>query len=269
MPYASNQGVNIYYEVEGHGLPLVLAHGMGAGADLNAWRNTGYTDVLKDEFQLILFDIRGFGKSDKPGKVDIPLSDAADDVITVLDYLGIEKAHYLGYSMGASVGFKQAVNHIDRFYSFILGGMTPGPWPEEMVRAREISAELVKLRQSDPEAYFARMEGLLGHPLTSGEKSELLSRDEETGAAEQPSRSDEIALKEVELAGIDIPCLLYCGDRDPFYKGAQESVQYMPRAVFVSLDGLDHISAFFRSDVIVRLVKQFLTVVNRGLPSES
>ncbi len=69
MPYASNQGVHIYYEVEGQGAPLVMAHGMGAGGDLNAWRRTGYTDALKDEFQLILFDFRGHGQSDRPHEV--------------------------------------------------------------------------------------------------------------------------------------------------------------------------------------------------------
>ena len=56
MPYANNNGVRIYYEVEGQGPPLVLAHGMGGGGDLDAWRSTGYTDALKDDYQLILFD---------------------------------------------------------------------------------------------------------------------------------------------------------------------------------------------------------------------
>jgi pimeloyl-ACP methyl ester carboxylesterase len=43
-----------------------MAHGMGEGGDLNAWRKTGYTQALKDDFQLILIDARGQGDSDKP-----------------------------------------------------------------------------------------------------------------------------------------------------------------------------------------------------------
>ncbi len=263
MPYANNKGVHIYYEVEGQGPPLVLAHGMGGGGDLNAWRNTGYTGNLKDDFQLILFDIREHGRSDKPHAGTAGDSSSADDIVAVLDSLDIPKAHYLGYSMGASAGFIQAVSHADRFNSFILGGMTPGPWPEEMLQAIRISAELVKLRRTDPEAYFLQMERLLGHPLTPVEKSELLARDADAGIETPAPHRDEPALSESDLARITVPSLLYCGDLDPFHNGAQESVQHMPRAVFISLHGLDHISAFFRSDVILRIVRQFLAVVSK------
>ncbi|HLB28444.1 MAG TPA: alpha/beta hydrolase [Dehalococcoidales bacterium] len=258
MPYANNHGVRIYYEVEGQGPPVVLAHGMGFGSNLNAWRSTGYTDALRNDFQLILFDFRGHGRSDKSDDVSASKSAPADDVVAVLDSLEIIKAHYLGYSMGAAEGFRQAVRHADRFYSFILGGMTPGKWPEEMVKAMEISAEWVKLRRTDPEAYFQQMEHLIGHPLTPEEKSELLTRDERAGNETLTPRHERSELTPRELAGILVPCVLYCGSLDPFYAGAQESVQYMPRAAFISLDGLNHITAFSRSDAVVRFVKPLL-----------
>jgi pimeloyl-ACP methyl ester carboxylesterase len=269
MPYANNQGIRIYYEVEGQGQPLVLAHGMGGGGDLNAWRNTGYTYALKNDFQLVLFDLRGHGKSDKPTTSSTG-SNAVDDIVSVLDSLDIAKAHYFGYSMGASAGFKQAISHADRFNSFILGGMTPGQWPEEMIKAVNISRELTKLRRTDPEAYFVEMESLLGHTMTPEERSAYLARDAETGSIEQATpHNNEPALSEQDLAGIKVPCLLYCGDLDPFHNGAQESVQHMPRAVFISMHGFNHITAFYRSDVVVPFVKQFLYVVNNKLPPES
>jgi pimeloyl-ACP methyl ester carboxylesterase len=236
---------------------------MGAGSELNAWRRTGYTDALKNEYSLVLFDIRGHGKSDKPHEASAEGSNTVDDVVAVLDSLDIEEAHFFGYSMGASVGFRQAVHHPDRFRSFILGGMTPGPWPEEMVKAMEISRELVKLRRTDPEAYFTRMEQMLGHSLTPAEKSELLSRDSGAEMESMTPRRQESALTDRDLAAITVPCLLYCGDQDPFHNGAQRSVEFMPRAAFVSMHGLNHITAFFRSDVVVPLVKQFLTLVGR------
>ena len=46
MPYANNNGVKIYYEVEGQGPPLVMAHGGGI-SDLDGWRRYGYTEALK------------------------------------------------------------------------------------------------------------------------------------------------------------------------------------------------------------------------------
>lgn len=258
MPYANNKGVRIYYEVEGQGMPLVLAHGMGGGGDLNAWRNTGYTNALKDDFQLVLFDFRGHGQSDKPHGVDDYTSNPVDDIVAVLDNLSITRANYFGYSMGASAGFKQAINHSDRFSSFILGGMTPGLWPEVMIKGLNISIELVELRRTDPEAYFVQMERLLGRSLMPEEKSEYLTRDDEV---QLTPYSDESALTDTELAGISVPCLLYCGDSDPFHDGAQESVQHIPRGVFISMHGLNHITAFFRSDVVIPVVKQFLGMV--------
>ena len=64
MPYTKNGDVNIYYEVEGEGPPLVMLHGLTSS--LEGWRESGYIDALKDDYQLILMDARGHGKSDKP-----------------------------------------------------------------------------------------------------------------------------------------------------------------------------------------------------------
>src|SRR3954447_26749762 len=64
MPYASNDGVRIYYEREGSGPPLVLHHGFTRS--LEGWRDNGYADVLNTEYELILMDARGHGRSDKP-----------------------------------------------------------------------------------------------------------------------------------------------------------------------------------------------------------
>ena len=75
--------------------------------------------------------------------------------------------------------------------------------------------------------------------------------------------NNEPLVTEQQLEAITAPCLLYCGDQDPFYKGAQASVQLMPRAIFISLGGLNHITAFSRSDVVVRFVKQFLAAVGK------
>ena len=104
MPFANNNGVKIYYEVEGQGPPLVLAHGISMG--LNNWRRNGYTDALKKDFQLVLYDARGHGRSDKPHEpAAYGLLNMAEDVVAVLDDLGIGQAHYFGFSMGAKVGY--------------------------------------------------------------------------------------------------------------------------------------------------------------------
>ena len=87
MPYVNNQGVRIYYEVEGQGSSLVLGHGGSDNMDM--YRRMGYTDALKDDFQLILFDFRGHGRSDKPREASAHRTRIADDVVAILDNLGI------------------------------------------------------------------------------------------------------------------------------------------------------------------------------------
>lgn len=56
MPYANNNGIKIYYDVEGEGPPLVLLHG---GTDsIETWKEHGYVDALKNEYQVIFRDER-------------------------------------------------------------------------------------------------------------------------------------------------------------------------------------------------------------------
>ena len=100
MPYATNQGVRIYYHVEGDGPPLVLLHGMTSNS-AHMWGETGYIDALKPDHRLILIDARGHGASDKPHDRSaytwpIPVQ----DVVAVLDHLAIDQAHVMGYSSG-------------------------------------------------------------------------------------------------------------------------------------------------------------------------
>ena len=64
MPKVKNGDINIYYEVEGEGPPLVMLHGF-AGS-LEHWRDFGYVDELKKDYKVVLIDNRGHGKSDKP-----------------------------------------------------------------------------------------------------------------------------------------------------------------------------------------------------------
>ena len=261
MPYANNQGVRIYYEVEGQGPPLVLAHG---GSDsLNMWRRCGHTDALKDDFQLILFDFRGHGRSDKPHEASAYGVKMADDVLAVLDDLGMTKAHYFGYSMGATTGFTLATRYAARFHSFILGGMTPYGWPEAMVKAVSVSIELFKLLLTDPEAYMLRMERLLGRSLTPEDRNEFLAKDTEAHVAVLTSLLDEPPLTDQDLAGILAPCLVFCGELDLFHRGAKESVDHMPQARFLSLPYLDHVTAFAQINLVLPRIKKFLAEVSK------
>jgi pimeloyl-ACP methyl ester carboxylesterase len=244
MPYADNGGVKIYYDVEGQGPPLVLAYGLTGG--LNCWRAIGIVDLLRNDFQLILFDARGHGRSDKPHEVSAYGLKMADDVVAVLDHIGIDKAHYFGYSMGARVGFWLAVRHTTRFRSFILGGTSPYR-SEAEIKLEDGLIEVMKRPPNDTERDAL---------LRANDAQALIALVTAFGAV--PLVTDH------ELSLISMPVLVFCGDSDPRHSGARESANHMPKAKFVSLPGLDHVQVdvcITRNDLVLSHVKEFLAKV--------
>ncbi|MHC3370011.1 alpha/beta fold hydrolase [Rhodococcus aetherivorans] len=93
----------------GAGSPsLLLAHGSALSSAI--WRGFGYVRPLRERYRLILPDLRGHGRSDKPHVPDAYAMDLiVGDVLAVLDAAGTERVHYLGYSFGARVGLSLAV----------------------------------------------------------------------------------------------------------------------------------------------------------------
>jgi len=265
MPYVNNHGIRIYCEVEGQGPPLVLA--TGANADLTMWRKTGYVEALKDDFQLILFDARGHGRSDKPHVASAYSPNVAaimaGDVIAILDDLRISKADYFGYSMGALVGFRLATWHGSRFRSFILGGGSPYRMPDAGVEALQEMIEGYDLLRTAPDAFLRRQERVLGRPLSSGEKKWWSDVDPVMLTLILRSIIDLPPLTDQELSAISVPCLLFCGEFDGWGGGAKESVNHIRQARFVALKGLDHMTAMSRTDLLVLSIKEFLAEVSK------
>ena len=98
----------------------------GLTDSIESWYELGYVDALKPDYQLILLDARGHGRSDKPHEpaaYDMALM--AGDVAAVLDAVNLSKAHFLGYSMGGIVGFALAKYAPERVHSLLLGGANP------------------------------------------------------------------------------------------------------------------------------------------------
>src|SRR5437660_8221624 len=103
MATADNAGTEIHYEVTGDGTPVVLLHGFPDSGRL--WRNQ-VPALAGAGFQVIVPDLRGYGRSDKPAEVEaygIPL--LAMDVLGVLDTVGAEQAHVVGHDWGAALAW--------------------------------------------------------------------------------------------------------------------------------------------------------------------
>jgi pimeloyl-ACP methyl ester carboxylesterase len=100
--FESVDGTRIAYKVIGKGTPIVLMHGFFADFESN-WMRNEIAQTLSKEYQVIMYDHRGHGRSDKhyiPSKYgDFMWRDA----LALLDHLRIKKAHFHGYSMGGEI----------------------------------------------------------------------------------------------------------------------------------------------------------------------
>ena len=108
-------GIELNYEVEGDGTPLVLTHGLGD--DLHFWDNVA--GVLAQHHTLLRWDVRGFGHSDKPPGPYSPAMLAAD-LTALLDALGLARVHLGGLSMGGVIAQRFALDYPTRVHSLIL-----------------------------------------------------------------------------------------------------------------------------------------------------
>ncbi|MGW1678331.1 alpha/beta fold hydrolase [Saccharopolyspora sp. NPDC002376] len=112
----------IYYEAHGSGEPLVLLSGQ---ANTHHWWDNVHAD-FEAEHQVIVLDYLGTGESDKPADADYSVCRFASDVISVLDELGIARAHVYGTSMGGKVAQWLAIDYPDRIGALALGCTSVG-----------------------------------------------------------------------------------------------------------------------------------------------
>lgn len=106
---------NLYYEIHGRGEPLLMLQGWGM--DLTGWQYV--LEPLSQEFQLILLDNRGTGRSEvTPG--EYTTRGLADDAAGLLDHLQLDSSHVLGWSMGGMIAQELALAYPRKVKRLIL-----------------------------------------------------------------------------------------------------------------------------------------------------
>jgi pimeloyl-ACP methyl ester carboxylesterase len=259
MSYVDSDGVRIYHEVEGHGPPLVLAH--GATGDTTFWRGYGYTDQLSNDFTVILFDARGHGRSGKPHAAEAyDYRLMVGDVIAILDTLGINKSHYWGYSMGGYTGLGLAKHHPERLLSLIVGGADPLQISEREREPPLLLAIFQMGLEGGIDAVIEEMKALFGFITPQYERRlrqlDLMALVAVLEAARhRPSFGG-------ALSKFAMPCLLYAGEDDegPFENGPN-AAQRIPNARFFSLPGMNHVGASAAVELVLPEVRSFLSRV--------
>lgn len=236
MPEFASDGVTINYIDEGRGAPIVLVHGFASSLHGN-WRATGVVDALvKSGRRAIALDCRGHGRSAKPHDPEAYSgTKMADDVLALMDHLGIGRADLMGYSMGGGIAASLLVRHPERFQSVILAGigdamLSGGPRRPGLAEGMEAK---------DPAAIQdATARGFRQFAERSGNDLAALA------AMQRAARAP---LDAAKLADVRLPVLVLIGDGDTLAGPADRLAAAIPGARYRVVPG-DHLSVFATPD---------------------
>jgi pimeloyl-ACP methyl ester carboxylesterase len=248
VPYARNplDGIRVYFEDDGGDGEAVVLHG-GVVDSVDLVRESNIARALRElpeeEFRFIYVDHRGVGRSDKPHEVEayaMPLRVA--DAVAVLDELGIERAHFIGTSYGARLGFGIGEHASKRVLSLLLGGQQPYAMDPDTPLARLITEALAESRREGTlEPFVEVLESFSGVRIPDAQRARYLDNDP---AAIEAASSAMVAEGEIseDLRAWEVRCLIYVGARDvDFHDKAQRAASEIPNAEFISLEERDHV----------------------------
>jgi len=129
MPTVETNGIETYYEGYGSGQPLVVLH--GATADHQVWAEQ--LQPLTDDYRVILYDLRGHGKTGGSGLDRYTVDTYVDDLAAFVDALDLDQPVVVGHSLGGIVGYGFADEYPGKLAALItVGASTP-----EMFSTRE------------------------------------------------------------------------------------------------------------------------------------
>lgn len=204
-------GLQLHYEEEGSGEPVVLLHGLTSSTEGN-WRRPGIWALLVDHGRRVIgLDARGHGRSDKPHDSSAyENASMVRDVGTLLDHLSLPFVDLVGYSMGAMTAIRFAERDT-RVRRLVLGGIggDPREWgsPEHLA-ARRARADriLVGLQADDPDK--------LTDPLAQRVRRLMEQRGNDLAAMAAIQRANRPLGGDVDVAKVTSPTLVICGDQD-------------------------------------------------------
>ena len=236
-------GVRLHYVEAGQGTPVILVHGLACNHATN-WKAPRVFQRLSKRYRVIALDNRGHGKSDKPYDPAQYGLELVDDVVRLMDHLGIAKAHVVGYSLGGFITLKLALRHPQRLLSAAPcgAGWTPNPAEElkllfnlsdELDQGRGIMALLKWLQVPEkprptPVLWFCNWVTCL---LNNTKALSCLLRN-----------ASALAATESEVRGNLVPCLAIVGANDHMKVFAEQMAGAMPNVELLVISGCDHLT---------------------------
>ncbi|WND32835.1 alpha/beta hydrolase (plasmid) [Streptomyces sp. BB1-1-1] len=199
MSYAEVNGLSLHFEEHGSGQPLILLHGgLGAGEMF-----APLVPALSESRRVILVDLQGHGRT---ADIDRSLRPElmADDIVALIKHLGVEQADLLGYSTGADVALRVAIQHPHAVRRLVVVS-TPcrrdGWHPEVVAAMDQMSSQAADTMKQSPiyELYSRLAPRPQDWPVLVGKMAELKHQDYDWST---------------EIPAITAPTLLVFGDAD-------------------------------------------------------
>lgn len=219
--FSSFDGTKIYYEVRGRGKAVLLVHGFIVNS--TSWKRTAlYPALLNAGYKVIILDMRGNGKSDKPHDSMAYENDAeAKDIMKLMDMLKTDQYSAVGYSRGSIITARLLV--LDkRVQNAVLGGMGTGftnpEWPRRKMFYRAMMGDSVPELKGAVD--YVKQQGLDQLALAYLQRA-------------QPSASRE------ELAAVKQAVLVISGSEDSDNGSAAELAKLLPNSSSATTPG-DH-----------------------------
>jgi pimeloyl-ACP methyl ester carboxylesterase len=242
--YFDAAGIRLRYVEQGAGEPVVLVHGYGNTADI--WASNGIVRDLARNYRVIAFDLRGHGKSDKPNQPARYGREMTLDIVRLLDHLGIQRAHIVGYSLGGHLVSQLLTLHPERFLSAtLIAGAGRFDWNADRARQaevvgaereRECISRSLLFRLAPPNAARPSEDSL---KVLSTKCFADSTQDRFALAAVIRSNADE-AITPAATAAVTVPTLGIVGSDDPEKGEFEALVRIRPSVKLVVIDGATH-----------------------------
>jgi pimeloyl-ACP methyl ester carboxylesterase len=235
MPFFSHDRFALRYETwrdSTDKTPVLLVHGFASNLDVN-WVGPLWVKTLTDAgYPVIAFDHRGHGQSSSSqNSDDYTPQKMAGDAFALLDHLGVNQAHFMGYSMGARVSAFAATIQPRRVASLCLGGLGMA-----LVEGAEFWGPVHEALVSDDVTNIIDPRALMFRKFAEQTKSDRLA----LGACIEGSR---VNLTTSQLAAISAKTLVAVGTKDDLAGSAKDLANLMQNADSFEIEGRDHMLA--------------------------
>jgi 3-oxoadipate enol-lactonase len=255
--------MKIAHETRGAGEPLVLVHGLAY--DRAGWGR--FPDLLAEHFRVVLIDNRGVGESDAPPG-PYTVAEMAEDVVGVLDELGIERTNLFGVSLGGYIAQELTLTHPGRVEKLVLCSTAPGgpkavPMP---VATQQVFATYPTMEREAGLRMF--VENSLGARGVR-ERPELVEEIFRYRLGHAPTVEAWVAQATAgatydsydRIGAIDVPTLVVHGDADVVVDPGNAALlgALIPNARVELIPDRGHLMVWEDSERVAELVTEFLS----------